>query len=292
MAVRPCAMRIRRHDDLATFAELTAPLLNADPLRHTGIITVIAGALHPDPAYRVVTMATVHDGPGDRPSGAVLRTDGRMVLVSALPVAAAPAVAEVLAGSDPDVPGVMGPTDKAAAFAAAWHECTGANTRHGMALRLFVLDELRPPDRVAGAARVAGDADVDLLVRWRNAFFREALHASWSTEDHPRELVLHQLAAGQGNVLWELDGRPVSMAVASAPATAMSRIGPVWTPPEYRGNGFGSAVTAACSQWARDAGAERVVLFTDLTNPTSNSIYRKIGYRPIGDYSEVTFERP
>jgi predicted GNAT family acetyltransferase len=31
------------------------------------------------------------------------------------------------------------------------------------------------------------------------------------------------------------------------------------------------------------------VLFTDLSNPTSNAIYRQIGYRPIGRRREVAF---
>jgi predicted GNAT family acetyltransferase len=63
----------------------------------------------------------------------------------------------------------------------------------------------------------------------------------------------------------------------------MLRIGPVYTPPEFRGSGYASAVTAAVSLRAREAGAEEVLLCTDLANPTSNSIYRRIGYRPVED---------
>ena len=69
----------------------------------------------------------------------------------------------------------------------------------------------------------------------------------------------------------------------------MSRVGPVYTPPALRGRGYGSAVTAAVSAWARDAGADHVLLFTDLANPTSNSIYQKIGYRPVHDTCELEF---
>ena len=66
---------------------------------------------------------------------------------------------------------------------------------------------------------------------------------------------------------------------------------PVYTPPEHRGTGYGSAVTAAVSQHALDAGARDVILFTDLANPTSNSIYQKIGYRPVYDSTELEFTR-
>jgi predicted GNAT family acetyltransferase len=48
-------------------------------------------------------------------------------------------------------------------------------------------------------------------------------------------------------------------------------------------------VTAAASRWALEAGAERVVLFTDLANPTTNRLYPRIGYRPVHDAVEVRF---
>jgi len=69
----------------------------------------------------------------------------------------------------------------------------------------------------------------------------------------------------------------------------MSRIGPIYTTPEHRRRGFGAAVTAAASRWALDAGAERVLLFTDLANPTTNALYPRIGYRPVHDAVELRF---
>ena len=44
------------------------------------------------------------------------------------------------------------------------------------------------------------------------------------------------------------------------------------------------------SQQMLDAGWEFCVLFTDLANPTSNSVYQKIGYRPVCDFDELEFE--
>ena len=51
----------------------------------------------------------------------------------------------------------------------------------------------------------------------------------------------------------------------------------------------GSAVTAGVTRWALDRGASDAVLFTDLANPISNSIYQRIGYRPVMDVVEVAF---
>ena len=65
------------------------------------------------------------------------------------------------------------------------------------------------------------------------------------------------------------------------------RLGPVYTPPGLRGRGYGAAVTAAVSRQALDLGAYEVVLYTDLTNPTSNALYPRLGYRPVEDRAVV-----
>ncbi|MEJ7703884.1 MAG: GNAT family N-acetyltransferase [Geodermatophilaceae bacterium] len=89
-------------------------------------------------------------------------------------------------------------------------------------------------------------------------------------------------------MLWCVDGEPVSYAATRPPVASMSRIGPVFTPPEHRERGYASAVTAAAAAaaWALAAGACHVVLFTDLANPVSNSIYPRLGFRPVHDAVE------
>jgi predicted GNAT family acetyltransferase len=92
--------------------------------------------------------------------------------------------------------------------------------------------------------------------------------------------------------LWhEPAGRPVALAGRSVVAAGVARIGPVYTPPRHRRRGYGSAVTAAVTADALDR-AGRVVLFTDLANPTSNAIYQRLGYRPVSDRLIVRFPEP
>jgi predicted GNAT family acetyltransferase len=64
----------------------------------------------------------------------------------------------------------------------------------------------------------------------------------------------------------------------------------VYTPVESRRRGYGAAVTAACTADALANGAQEVVLFTDLDNPTSNAIYQAIGFEPLSDRLVVRFE--
>jgi predicted GNAT family acetyltransferase len=89
---------------------------------------------------------------------------------------------------------------------------------------------------------------------------------------------------------WEDDaGAPVSLAARTATAAGVARVAPVYTPADQRRRGYGAAVTAACTADALARGASEVVLFTDLANPTANSIYQSIGFRPIGDRRVVRF---
>ena len=70
-------------------------------------------------------------------------------------------------------------------------------------------------------------------------------------------------------------------AVASSPG--ITRVGPVYTPPEHRRRGYATALVAAWTSELLRRGARRCMLFTDHANPTSNSIYQAVGYRPAGD---------
>jgi len=101
------------------------------------------------------------------------------------------------------------------------------------------------------------------------------------------DMFIDERLSRDGWRLWEVRDEPVAMAAMTPVVADMARITPVYTPPGQRGRGYGSAVTAAVSQAARDAGAEHVLLFTDLANPASNSVYRRIGYRPVLDYRIV-----
>lgn len=65
---------------------------------------------------------------------------------------------------------------------------------------------------------------------------------------------------------------------------------PVYTPPRLRGRGYGGAVTAAASRAALNAGAEQVLLYTDLTNPTTNALYQPLGYRALMGSQAPVFE--
>jgi predicted GNAT family acetyltransferase len=67
------------------------------------------------------------------------------------------------------------------------------------------------------------------------------------------------------------------------------QVDPVYTPAPLRGRGYAGAVTAEVSRAALAAGATDGVLFTDAANPTSNALYRRLGYVPVVDWVVYDF---
>ncbi|MDQ2881815.1 MAG: GNAT family N-acetyltransferase [Actinomycetota bacterium] len=281
-------MDVRLHHDLAEFTTLTRPLLVADPVRHSIALTVLALLLRvPEGDEGPPVLVSVRrDGVL---AGVALCTPPREMLISGLPARCADAVIEVLAPMHPHLSGVVGPRSEAEAFAQSWSARTGASVHERMAQRVFALRRLTPPGGVPGAARRAGAGDLELLAQWRQDFADEA---TGGLRGHGTALqqVRRSLAAGAAALLWEVGGQPLAWASASAPA-AGTPIGPVYTPPQHRGKGYGSAVTAAAAGWALQARAQHVVLSTDLANPISNAIYPRIGFRPVHDAAQIAFTR-
>lgn len=276
-------MDAQAYEDPRKFRAAVKGFYASDPVRHTLAITVMNRFLE-DPTIAPVMLTVRRDGVL---YGVAFRTAPWPLIVSGLPADAAASAAELLTELDPYLTGVNGPRERAEAFGAAWTARTGVAGREVMASRLYELGDLRLP-AVPGRATTATEADVELLVRWRKEFHAEALGHEHQL-DRAEEQIRQGMARGDGQIIWEHDGHPVAWANVSLPSGRMSRVGPVYTPPAQRGRGYGSAVTAAAARWAHDAGAEHVLLFTDLANPTSNSIYQKIGFRPVFDSTEIEF---
>lgn len=285
-------MSARWVDSTLEFATIMAPLVQADPVGHSVLATSVtealaqatgtAGGEAPD-----VVWWTVED-----PDGRVVAAGqhwpphflGAQGMPDEVAERAAGPVTELFVTRDRRPKGVAGPRPAALALAAAFHERVGLTSAVTRDLGAWVLADLRPPSDVPGAARPPRQDDEELVLPWLRAFMAEVGIGVDVDAGQVRRLI-----ENGGLVLWEVDGRPVSLAGWRQPQHGVSRVGPVWTPAAMRGHGYGSAITAAASQLALDAGSHQVCLYTDLANPVSNAIYARIGYARVGDAVEVTF---
>lgn len=195
--------------------------------------------------------------------------------------------AEHLATLGIDLPTVHGRDTAAARFAKQWTALTGVAARREADHRLYRLTQVVPPGGVPGRMRAAEPRDVELLSAWAEAFHREA------APDDPSDAraLVEGHVARRTLFVWD-DGGAVSMAGTTRPTPHGISVNLVYTPPALRGRGYASACVAAWSQVQLDAGRAFCTLFADVTNPISNRIYQRIGYRPIGDYSVLRFIDP
>lgn len=269
--------------DSQTFAARVMPFLTEQPIEGNVIASTLAAVLagsrrHDDALWIVVEVV---DG---SLAGAAMHVPPHPVGLPGLSAPAAVAVCELVWRLRPGVAGVSGPVLPASAFAQRWAELTGVKPRLGHDMRMYRLDTLVPPSGVPGQARPATASDRALVHAWMLGFCAD----SGVSSEGALAAVDARLDAGWIH-LWESGGSPVSLAGHAAPAEGVARIGPVYTPRQLRGRGYGAAVTAEASRRALADGARLCMLFTDLANPTSNAIYQRLGYRPVGDAREYVF---
>jgi predicted GNAT family acetyltransferase len=153
--------------------------------------------------------------------------------------------------------------------------------RTHVALQLHRLDDVVQPPAAAGEMREANATDFDLLCTWQLAFLREA-----NVREGADEIAKHvrrRIEIG-GAWLWEAHGEPVSHAGCRPTPIRSARIAPVYTPREFRGRGYASALVAALSRRLLALGRAPLYLFADAANPTAGSLYRRIGFRYVGDH--------
>jgi hypothetical protein len=282
-------IRVHRPPDARSFLAEAGPFLGEREAEHNLLLGICSSLLRdPEPFGRGPTyFAIVLDG--DRVIGAALRTPPHNVVLSETddPAAIGPLVLDAhdALGS---VPGVMGPSLGASAFARGWCELSGGAATHRMANRIYQASHAAPPDGVPGAVRAYREDDHDLTIRWLDAFVREALPDQ--VMDDPSEDVLRRrLVDPDGGVrFWDVEGKPVSLASFGTRTPHGIRVGPVYTPPGLRGNGYASALVGRMT--AELLGLHRFCfLFTDLANPTANNIYQRIGYEAVSDVEHFAF---
>jgi predicted GNAT family acetyltransferase len=183
------------------------------------------------------------------------------------------------------IPGVFGPIELARAVAERLAAAEKKPFHLKKKLRMYELTRVLLHDPEGGRLRKAASADRDRITRWWYAAQLEMTGGADPGEC--RQTAEHRLADGDIYV-WDA-GEPVSMACKTRPTKRGISIGTVYTPRELRRRGFATACVTELSRLLLREGWAYCTLYADLANPTSNSIYHKIGYRAIGDFEEYGF---
>jgi predicted GNAT family acetyltransferase len=255
--------------DLQDFAQMHLPALESDEVRFNVQIAVLTAAVTNIPAgFAYWTLGA--------PGHCAIRSPGRAVLLGKLDKSECHKLAQdtILDHNT----GVVG-ADETAHWFVEQAKSAGMKFETPIPQRIHVLAE--PPRHPAtpGSARAVTASDAPLLFEWLTAFHQAAV-----PHDPPVLKIHAEKSAESGRYLfWIIDDQPVSVAAISRRLKQTAAIAPVYTPPQLRGRGYASSVTAAVVDRIFAEGRTTACLYTDLRNPMSNRCYAKIGFRPYCD---------
>lgn len=192
-----------------------------------------------------------------------------------------------LRGIDVQIPGIIGPTAEAQAFSDCWVEgMSGVSAKVAMRLRVFEARSVANLPLSPGKLRLARSEDHPLMARWIADYSEEV--GKPISFDNAQNWVKSLIQKQQLHV-WDIEG-PVSIACVDRPTRNGVAILGVYTPPEHRNQGYATSSVLVLTQKMLSGRYSFCCLYTDLSNPTSNSIYTKIGYVPVGDALAFDFQ--
>jgi predicted GNAT family acetyltransferase len=285
-------MDVEVYSNAADFLRKAGHLLRSDEARY-GLIYGIARLINANPHHygeEDPFFCVVNDGNGI--SAMAWRTPPYPVGLgwhAGDPEEAVSLLVEAIRSRWAEIPGVTGHREVTDPFADRWCRNFGTTIESTMAQRIYRLDAVSGVPSVPGRVRLATPADKDLVAAWQRAFMVEA--GSPANQNIPERDVTPFIEEGTV-YLWEYPENPVSMVRKGRPTEHGMSVTLVYTPPELRRNGYATACVASVCWDILKSGCDFCTLYTDLSNPTSNSIYMKIGFKPVCDSVEYSFSPP
>ena len=226
----------------------------------------------------------------DRAVGVAIVTPPRRLILSRIDTSVEVAMVHLtryLREIDMSIPGVVGPAAEAQAFSECWTEgMAGVSSKVAMRMRVFEAKTVADVPLSPGKLRLADISDHPLMTQWIVVF--SELVGEPVDVDSAKSNV-EQYIKNRQLYIWD-DGGPVSIAKESRPTKNGTTINTVYTPPEHRSKGYATSCVWSLTKKLLSGRYSFCSLYTDLSNPTSNSIYAKIGYVPLGDALSFDFE--
>lgn len=277
-------MKLHRFEQVNLFYEKVKDYLLTHPAEHNLLLGIIQTLIdYPQRYNSTPYLASVESD--EKIVAVAIRTPPYGLVLSQITEdKAIRLIAQDLYQNKVEVPDVNSLKTEAKTFVQVWQDLTHKSYHLEMQLRIHQLNQVQPIPQVNGYLRLATESDRHLLLKWYQAFIDEAMPLSPEKAESMLDSHLSQNIV----YLWQ-DKTPVSMAVGKGTKQIGGRVGPVYTPPEFRRKGYATSCVAALSQQLLNQGCPSCYLFTNLANPTSNHIYHTIGYQPVCDWHNYSF---
>lgn len=190
-----------------------------------------------------------------------------------------------------NIPGVITEKILAEKFAKEYAKQKNVGYETLMNQRTFQLTEVNSEIKRIGTLRLLNEKDLSFFPFWLEAFHASETYGK-KEMPMPENNQLYNYYIGQKSIyILEVGGLPVSMAALVRELDSAIGVSMVYTPPYLQNKGYASSCVAQISELALTRGFKKCVLNTDLLNPTSNSIYQKVGYEPVCDVLLLNFKK-
>lgn len=277
-------MKLILFEDAVAFRERTQSYLLHHPAEHNLLFGIQNALVRVPEAFSTPPDLLVVESAGEIQAVGTRTPPYNFVLSKVQDLGALDIIADYFHHASTALSGINSFVGEAQAFAHTWQTLTGQASTLKMHLRIHQLTQVQDQASAQGYLRVATKRDRKQLLQWSEAFSLE----TFGDLESDIERILDLQIKRQDLYVW-CDRKPVSMVAGRLSQPGGGRIGPVYTPAEFRRRGYATACVAAVSQMLLERGAQRCCLFTDITNPTSNHIYQTIGYAPVCDWHDYRF---
>ncbi len=190
---------------------------------------------------------------------------------------------------DTEVPGILGFKEGVEKFINLWCESKNLKRKLVRNERIYKLGKVAEETLGNKVFIVGNEKNQAVILDWAKKFVYEALpETNESQLNRALEAIKEDIKNNKIFLLKDND-KIVSMARKAGKTPNGNLVNLVYTPPELRRRGYATECVAKLSKLLLQEGNKFCFLLADLMNPISNSIYQKIGYRPVIDIDEYKF---
>ena len=260
-------LHVEELHDATEALERARRFLAERPVEHNLLLTILDQSVEHglEGTFWIVT-----EGP-DIVGFAMASPPGKGAVLSRMPTSASRLLAERIGLP---LPRVVGDASLAAAFAGRWTETRSTAVKAIEGQRLYELTNLRSVATADGSLRLARPT---IGRCWWSGYGPSSMSSTSGPKTRTPLRISSSRRNGSGSGTTTVSSR---WRARRDPPRASTRVQNVYTPPAQRGSGYATACVEHMSRVLTGRGLG-CVLYTDLANPTSNAIYRRIGYEAV-----------
>lgn len=222
--------------------------------------------------------------------GSALRINSeKSLIITEMPKLAVDSLIADLIKRNTKIMSVVGEKHTTVYFRDQWHIKNDVKSKFSIDLGIYECTKVIFPSIQKEILIEATTRHKEILLQYVKRFFEECFPNTPKSFQDIEKVVETEIKRKTIFLLASQDGNILSMAAYISETLNGGTISLVYTPQEFRRKGLGSIMVALLTQKILKSGKKFVNLFTDLSNPTSNSIYQKIGFIKVSENIEFEF---